>query len=124
MTTGSLPSRPSAREAQERHAPVAKLASVGLATTLSLPGLLHQLRGHVHNIALITELLKRESATADSVASLQAATRKRCHSVREQVEAITSQLQLLEALACATDSENAHCDARAEFLEVLPALRV
>jgi hypothetical protein len=103
----------------------AGLAMTGLATKLSSPALLHALKGHLHNLALLTELLQKESASARDTDTLRASATKRATTIRAEIEAMHRQLRLLESFAGWQDLHNeAFCDVHAGLAEVLQAVRV
>ena len=103
----------------------AGLAMTGLATKLSSPALLHALKGHLHNLALLTELLQQETATARDPEALRAVTGKRSSSIRAEIEAMHRHLRLLESLAGWQDLRNeAFCEVHGGLAEVLQAVRV
>lgn len=100
-----------------------ELAMVGLAARLIAPSLLHTLKGRLHNIALVTELLQREAASLDADA-LRTASRKRTATVQAEVEAIVRQLGLLEGLAGTDATESRHCAVDAALEEIVHAARL
>jgi hypothetical protein len=103
----------------------AGLAMTGLATKLSSPALLHALKGHLHNLALLTELLQQEAASARDPETLRAASNKRSSSIRAEIEAMHRPLRLLESLAGWQDMRNeAFCEVHGGLAEVLQAVRV
>jgi hypothetical protein len=102
----------------------AGLAMTGLATRLSSPALLHALKGHLHNLALLTELLQKETASARDTDALRASANKRATTIRAEIEAMHRQLRLLESLGGWQDLRNeAFCDVHAGLAEVLQAVR-
>ncbi|HVE51735.1 MAG TPA: hypothetical protein VNG69_19195 [Casimicrobiaceae bacterium] len=103
----------------------AGLAMTGLATRLSSPALMHALKGHLHNLALLTELLQQESASARDVESLRAGANRRSATIRAEIEAMHRHLRLLESLAGWQDLRNeAFCEVHSGLAEVLQAVRV
>lgn len=103
----------------------AGLAMTGLATKLSSPALLHTLKGHLHNLALLTELLQKETASASDTDTLRASANKRATTIRAEIEAMHRHVRLLESLAGWQDLHNeAFCDVHAGLAEVLQAVRV
>jgi hypothetical protein len=103
----------------------AGLAMTGLATKLSSPALLHALKGHLHNLALLTELLQQETASARDAEALRAAAHKRSTSIRAEIDAMHRHLRLLESLAGWQDLRNeTFCEVQSGLAEVLQAVRV
>jgi len=103
----------------------AGLAMTGLATKLSSPALMHALKGHLHNLALLTELLQKEIAGARNADTLHAAANKRAKTIRAEIEAMHRHLRLMESLAGWEDLPNeAFCDVHSGLAEVLQAVRV
>lgn len=102
----------------------AQLAMTGLATQLASPALMHGLRGRLHNLGLLTELLQKETAKQTDVATLRTSTSRRVETIRKEIEALYRQVQLLEALTLDdAEKEDDVCDIRASFDELLPTLR-
>ena len=103
----------------------ASLAMIGLATKLSSPALLHALKGHLHNLALLTELLQQETASARDLASLRASADKRATTLRHEIDALNRHLRLLESLAGWQDTRHeSFCEVHSGLAEVLQAVRV
>jgi hypothetical protein len=103
----------------------AGLAMTGLATRLSSPALLHALKGHLHNLALVTELLQKETATAGDMDALRASANKRAMTIRAEIEAMHRQLRLLEGLVGWQELRSEpFCDVHAGLAEVLQAVQV
>lgn len=103
----------------------AGLAMTGLATKLSSPALLHALKGHLHNLALLTELLQQETASARETEVLRAAAHRRSTTIRAEIEAMHRHLRLLESLAGWQDLPNeSFCEVHSGLAEVLQAVRV
>jgi hypothetical protein len=103
----------------------ASLAMTGLATQLSSPALLHALKGHLHNIALLAALLQQESTTARDTDALRAAANKRATMVHAEIEAMNRHLRLLERLASWQDArQETFCEVHTGLAEVLQAVRV
>jgi signal transduction histidine kinase len=103
----------------------ASLAMMGLATKLSTPALLHALKGHLHNLALLTELLQQETASARDIEALRASADKRATTLRHEIDAMHRYLRLLESLAGWQDLHHeAFCEVHSGLAEVLQAVRV
>jgi hypothetical protein len=120
---GFPPEPPALKETELSRA--AGLAMTGLATKLSSPALLHALKGHLHNLALLTELLQQEAATARDPEVLRAAAHKRSTTIRAEIEAMHRHLRLLESLAGWEDLRNeSFCEVHSGLAEVLQAVRV
>lgn len=103
----------------------ARLAMAGLATKLASPALMHTLTGHLHNLALLTELLHKETTSARDADALRASANKRAKTIRAEIEALHRHLRLLENLAGWENLPNeAFCDVHAGLAEVLEAVRV
>lgn len=103
----------------------AGLAMTGLATKLSSPALLHTLKGHLHNLALLAELLQQETATSRDPEVLRAAAHKRAITLRAEIDAMNRNLRLLESLAGWEDLRNEpFCEVHSGLAEVLQAVRV
>ena len=103
----------------------ASLAMTGLATKLSSPALLHALKGHLHNLALLAELQQQETASARELESLRATANKRVTTIRAEVDAMHRHLRLLESLASWQDARNeTFCEVHSGLAEVLQAVRV
>lgn len=97
----------------------------GLATKLASPALMHMLTGHLHNLALLTELLHKETASARDADALRASANKRAKTIRAEIEALHRHLRLLENLAGWENLPNeAFCDVHAGLAEVLETVRV
>ena len=112
--------------AAEQHAPAyeEQLALTGLATRLASPALIHGLKGRLHNLSLLTELLKKETSTQADAATLRAVAARRIEALRAEIHALRDQVQVLEALA-SDDGEDADtvCDVRASLQALLPTAR-
>lgn len=103
----------------------AGLAMTGLATKLSSPALLHTLKGHLHNLAMLTELLQQEAGSAREVDVLRAAANRRATSLRAEIDAMNRNLRLLESLAGWQELNDEHfCEVHTNLAEVLQAVRV
>ena len=103
----------------------ASLAMIGLATKLSSPALLHALKGHLHNIALLAELLQQETASARELEALRASANKRVTTIRSEVDAMHRHLRLLESLSGWHEACNeAYCEVLSGLAEVLQAVCV
>jgi signal transduction histidine kinase len=103
----------------------AGLAMTGLATKLSSPALMHALKGHLHNLALLTELLQQETASARNSDTLRACANKRAKAIRGEIEAINRQLRLLESVAVWEDrAGESFCDVHSGLAEVLQSVQV
>ena len=102
----------------------AQLAMTGLVTQLASPALMHGLRGRLHNLGLLTELLQKETARQTDVATLQASASRRVETIRKELEALNGQVLLLEALTLDdAGKDDGVCDVRASFGELLPTMR-
>ena len=102
-----------------------QLATTGLATRLASPALMHGLKGRLHNLGLLTQLLQRESATQDDAAVLRSAVLRRAEALRAEIQTMHRQLQLVEALALddADGSAGSVCDVRESLQELMPTTR-
>ena len=110
-------------EAESAH--TADLALTGLATRLCSPALMHAIRGHLHNLALLSELLQKETAAAVDVETIRGSTHARTTSIRAEVETLHRQLRVIEDLAGPQDGpDTAICDVCRCVDEVLTAARV
>jgi hypothetical protein len=102
-----------------------RLAMSGLATLLSWPALMHGLKGHLHNLTLVTELLQKECAGQADAATLRAVAEKRTKSLRAEIAAMHRQVRLVEAIANVDQApEEGVCDVRASLHTLLPTARV
>lgn len=103
----------------------AGLAMRGLATKLSSPALMHALRGHLHNVALLAELLQKETASVRDADTMRASAHKRAKTIRAEIEAMHRHLRLMESLAGWDElPSEAFCDVHSGLAEVLQAVRV
>jgi hypothetical protein len=103
----------------------AGLAMTGLATKLSSPALMHSLKGHLHNLALLTELLQKETVSLRDAEALRASANKRAKTIRSEIDAMHRHLRLLESLAGWDDlPSEAFCDVHSGMAEVLQAVQV
>ena len=101
------------------------LATIGFVTRLSSPALMHALKGHLHNLALVAELLQKETASPRDADTLRAAASKRARTLRTEIEAMHRHVRLLESLAGWDDlPSDAFCDVHAGLAEVLETVRV
>jgi hypothetical protein len=101
-----------------------QLASVGLATLLASPALMHGLKGRLHNIGLLSELLQKESARQVDAAALRATALRRTETIRTEIQALHRQLQLVEALLIDESGiEGQVCDVRESLQELMPTTR-
>ena len=101
-----------------------QLAMIGLATLLASPALMHGLKGRLHNLGLVAELLQKESAAHNDLGALRAAAMRRAETLRAEVKAAHRHVQLIEALV-AEDADEASvvCDVRKSLEELLPTTR-
>ncbi len=96
----------------------------GLATLLASPALMHALKGGLHNLGLLTELLQRETARPTDAAALQAAVARRTEMLRTEIKALHRHVQLVAALALDdVENECGACDVRESLHELLPTTR-
>lgn len=103
----------------------AGLAMTGLVTMLSSPALLHTLKGHLHNLAMLTELLQQEASGAREVDVLRASANRRATTLRAEIDAMNRNLRLLESLAGWQDlHDEPFCEVHTNLAEVLQAVRV
>lgn len=103
----------------------AGLAMTGLATKLSSPALLHTLKGHLHNLAMLTELLQQEAGSARELDVLRAGANRRATTLRAEIDAMNRNLRLLESLAGWQELHDEHfCEVHTNLAEVLQAVRV
>jgi hypothetical protein len=103
----------------------AGLAMTGLATKLSSPALLHTLKGHLHNLAMLTELLQQEAGSARELDVLRAGANRRAKTLRAEIDAMNRNLRLLESLAGWQELHDEHfCEVHTNLAEVLQAVRV
>lgn len=103
----------------------AGLATTGLATKLSSPALLHTLKGHLNNLAVLTEVLQREVAVTRDVGTLRAHADRRARLLRAEIDAMNRNLRLLESLADWEEVGRQHfCEVHANLAEVIEAVRV
>jgi signal transduction histidine kinase len=101
-----------------------QLAAIGLATLLASPALMHGLKGRLHNIGLLTELLQKESARQTDVAALRASALRRTETIRTEIHALHGQLQLVEALLSDESGiEEKVCNVRESLRELTPTTR-
>ena len=101
------------------------LATIGFVAKLSWPALMHTLKGHLHNLALVAELLQKETESARDAETLRTAASKRARTLRTEIDAMHRHLRLLESLAGWDDQPaEAFCDVHAGLAEVLEAVRV
>ena len=98
----------------------------GLATLLSSPALMHGFQGHLHNLALVIELLQREVADPVDAATLRSVVGKRATMLRNEVDAMHRHVALVKAISrgVTVESRDGICDVRAALNEVLPTARV
>ena len=123
MTASATNDPPSWSELETSRA--AGLAMTGLATKLSTPALLHALKGHLHNLALLTELLQHETGSARDPEVMRAAAHRRSTTIRAEIEAMHRHLRLLESLAGWQDlPHESFCEVHSALAEVLQAVRV
>lgn len=116
-TTGDAP----VTEAQRSE----RLAMIGLATVLSSSALAHGLKGHLHNLALLVELLQKESASATDAGALRAIAAKRASMLRTEIEAMGQYVRLSSAIGGSSSvTEAGTCDVRSGLSELLPTARV
>lgn len=103
----------------------AGLATTGFAMKLASPALMHTLKGHLHNLRLLSELLLKEATTTRDPDAARASTAKRARTIRSEVEAIHRHLILMERLAGRDDGpREGFCDVHSGLAEVLQAVRV
>lgn len=103
----------------------ASLAMTGLLTQLSTPALLHALKGHLHNLTMLTMLLQQDSAHARDIDALRATASRRANTVHAEIEAMNRHLRLLESLASWQQPQHqTFCEVHAELAEVLQTVRV
>ena len=101
-----------------------QLAAIGLATLLASPALMHGLKGCLHNLGLLTELLHKETAKQSDAATLRAAALRRAESLRAEIQSMHRQVQLVETLALDDAGQGGTvCDVRASLQELLPTTR-
>ena len=97
----------------------------GLATKLSSPALLHTLKGHLHNLAMLTELLQQEAGSARELDVLRAGANRRATTLRAEIDAMNRNLRLLESLTGWQELHDEHfCEVHTNLAEVLQAVRV
>ena len=97
----------------------------GLATLLASPALVHGLKGSLHNLGLLTELLQKETARQTDAATLQATALRRAEMLRTEIHAVHRQVQLVEALTFDdAENEGGICDVRESLEELLPTTRL
>lgn len=103
----------------------AGLAMTGLATKLSSPALLHTLKGHLHDLAMLTELLQQEAGSGRELEVLRSAVHRRSTTLRAEIDAMNRNLRLLESLAGWQELHDApFCEVHTNLAEVLQTVRV
>jgi signal transduction histidine kinase len=100
-----------------------RLATIGLATLLASPALMHGLKGCLHNLGLPTELLHKETTKSDA-ATLRAAALRRAESLRAEIQSMHRQVQLVEGRSLDDKGQDARvCDVRESLQELMPTTR-
>jgi hypothetical protein len=123
VTSGFSPDPPAWAETDFSRA--AGLAMTGLTAKLSSPALLHAIKGHLHNLALLTELLQQETGGTRDAEALRMAAHKRATSIRAEIEGMNRHLRLLENLTAWEDLRNeTFCEVHSGLAEVLQTVRV